>query len=395
MRDLSRDNRHIMLALFLWGTGEGLFIFLLPLYLRELGAEPVQIGSILALGSFSIGIAHIPAGYLADRFGRKPVFSAGFALAAISALLMFLARDLRLFVPALAAYYFAGLMFGPLTAYAAEARGAQSVQRAITLVTSGYWAAMIVSPAVGGWLAHAYGLRPLFALGSGALGLSFVSLLSVTSRPPAPSAAGKGRYASLFSNRPFLWFIALCLAVLLSLEIGMPFGPNFLVEVRGFDVGVVGLLGSVTSLGTTSLNLTLGRRLPRSGLLIAEGLFALSLVCLLATASLPWLLLVFFLRAGWFLANNMTVAQVGRLIDSSQLGLAMGIMQTTAAVAMIVGQVTAGALYQRAPGLPFEVSLGLIVVTLPISWLFAPRRDAHTPEPMATPAEHEAAEPQG
>ena len=379
MRTLSRDNRFIALALFLWGIGEGLFVFILPLYLKDLGANPIQIGSILALGAFGIGVAHLPAGYLADRFGRKPVFSFGFALAAISALLMFLARDLRVFVPALTAYYCAGLMFGPLSAYAAEARGTQSVERAITLVTSGYWAAMIVSPTLGGMLGRALGLRPLFGLGSVALGLSFLTLTQVPHRPPTPAPAGKGRYAPLFGNRSFLGFMALCLATLIAMEIGMPFAPNFLVEVRRFDVGVVGLLGSVTSLGTTSLNLFLGRRLPRGGFLVAQVLFMFSLVLLLATASLPWLLLVFFLRAGWFLANNMAMAQVGRLVESSQLGLAMGMTQTIVSIAQVVGPFAAGALYQLAPGLPFETSLGLMFVTVPLAWLFAPRRDAHTP----------------
>jgi predicted MFS family arabinose efflux permease len=379
MRTLSHDNRLAALALFLWGIGEGLFVFILPLYLKELGAGPLQIGSILALCSLGIGLSHLPAGYLADRLGRKPVFSAGFALAAVSALMMFLARDLRLFVPALVAYYCAGFMFGPLTAYAAEARGTQTVQRAITLVSSGYWAAMIVSPAVGGLLGQMFGLRLLFGLGSAALGLSFLALIPVAHRPPTPTPAGQSRYASMFGNRGFLGFMALCLAALLAMEIGMPFGPNFLVEVRRFDVGIVGLLGSVTSLGTTSLVLLLGRRLPRVGFLVAQALYMLSLVFLLTTASLPWLMLVFFLRAGWFLANNQATAQVGRLVDTPQLGLAMGITQTILSVVMVVGPFVAGVLYTLAPALPFQVSLGLMVITLPLAWRFAPRRDAHTP----------------
>jgi MFS family permease len=238
-------------------------------------------------------------------------------------------------------------------------------------------------------LGRVYGLRLLFGLASLALGLSFLALTPVTHRPPTPAPSGTGRYAPLFGNRSFIGFMALCLATLIAMEIGMPFAPNFLVEVRRFDVGVVGFLGSVTSLGTTSLNLFLGRRLPRGGFLAAQVLYLASLALLLATASLPWLLLVFFLRAGWFMANNMAVSQVGRLIDSSQLGLAMGIMQTVVSIALVLGPFVAGALYQFAPPLPFETSLGLMLVTLPLAWLFAPRRDAHTPEaaPKAEQAE--------
>ena len=43
---LSRDNRLMALALFLWGMGEGLFIYIEPLALKGLGADPVQIGSV-------------------------------------------------------------------------------------------------------------------------------------------------------------------------------------------------------------------------------------------------------------------------------------------------------------------------------------------------------------
>ena len=50
--DLSRDNRLMALALFLWASGEGLFIYIQPLYVQQLGADPVQIGGVLSLAGF-------------------------------------------------------------------------------------------------------------------------------------------------------------------------------------------------------------------------------------------------------------------------------------------------------------------------------------------------------
>jgi hypothetical protein len=38
-------------------------------------------------------------------------------------------------------------------------------------------------------------------------------------------------------------------------------------------------------------------------------------------------------------------------------------------------------LYARSAGLPFWISLALIAASIPLVWRFAPRRDAHSPEP--------------
>ena len=43
---LNRDLKLLSLSLFLWALGEGLFIFILPIYMTELGASPVQIGQL-------------------------------------------------------------------------------------------------------------------------------------------------------------------------------------------------------------------------------------------------------------------------------------------------------------------------------------------------------------
>src|SRR5260221_4199745 len=90
---MSRDNQLLAFALAFWGLGEGLFIYIQPLYLRQLGANPVAIGGILAIAAAAVGLGHIPAGDVADRFGRKPVLLTGWGVGLAAGLVMFLAKD--------------------------------------------------------------------------------------------------------------------------------------------------------------------------------------------------------------------------------------------------------------------------------------------------------------
>ncbi len=294
---------------------------------------------------------------------------------------MFLAKDLWLFSVGLVAYTFTGFVIAPIYAYATAARGRQSVQRAVTMVSSGFFAGTIISPALGGLIARLTSLRMVFGAASLAFVASIIAMALITPQPRAEPVAGQPRYAGLFRNRRFLGFLILILAASTAMQVGLPLMPNFIAEVRGYDVGLVGLLGSVNSLGVVALQLAFGQRLPRRAFMLAQVCLALSMALLLATTSQGWLVAVYFLRAGWNLSHSMAAAQVGRVVTAAESGLAFGMIETVSSLATVMGPLAAGALYARNPAAPFAASLVLIVMTLPLFWRFAPRRDAHTPEP--------------
>jgi MFS family permease len=115
----------------------------------------------------------------------------------------------------------------------------------------------------------------------------------------------------------------------------------------------------------------------------AQGLLAVGFGLLLLSREYPVLAAAFFLRAAWNLARMLAKAQVGRVVAPGELGMALGITETAIQMAMMFAPMLAGWLYAQTPTWPFYASLGLIAVTLPLVWWFAPKRDAHTkPEPL-------------
>jgi len=67
---MNRDLRLVALSMSIWGVGEGMFFYFQPLYIQQLGADPVQIGAILGAAGLAAAVALIPAGALADAIGR-------------------------------------------------------------------------------------------------------------------------------------------------------------------------------------------------------------------------------------------------------------------------------------------------------------------------------------
>jgi MFS family permease len=96
---MSRDIKLVTLALFLWGSGEGLFIYIMPLCMEQLRATPQEVGAVLGLAAFLAACSFIPGGILADRFDAKKIMLGGWAVGAIAALGMGLAPTWQVFVP--------------------------------------------------------------------------------------------------------------------------------------------------------------------------------------------------------------------------------------------------------------------------------------------------------
>lgn len=384
---MSRDNRLVALALFLWGMGEGLFIFIQPLYLDHLGATPAQIGEILSAFALMAAVSFIPAGIISDRAGRKLVLVGGWALGAVSGIAMALAEDLRLFIPALLVYGTTAWVMPALSSYIVAARGELAPERALTSVLAGYSGGAVLSPALGGEIGRLFGLRTVYAVAAAFFVISTFVILAIKAQPVEHSL-DEPRYRALLHNRSFLGLCALIFFVFAVMGIGLPLTPNYLQDVRGLGVEVVGRLGSVQTIGSVLLNLGLGRRPARRVWVAGQGLLFLSTFLLWQSTWVGWLALAYLLRAMFGVSRTMANALAGRVVAPKQIGLAFGVVETVVSLSYVAVSYLAGQLYTRNPALPFIVMLALLPVTMGLTWFLAPR-----PAQVAAPPVVAAAAP--
>lgn len=375
---MTRDLRLVMASLFIWGIGEGMFLYFQPLYLQQLGADPVQIGAVLGGASLAMTLAHIPAGALADLLGRKQLMVASWTLGLISTWIMFLARSLSLFVLGLLAYWTTSFVMSPMASYITAASGKWTVGRALTTVSAGFNLGATLGPLVGGQIAERVGLRAVYGVAAILFIFSTLAVLAIRHQPPETHDGGP-RYRALLRRPRFLGFLGLSAAVVFGLYLSWPLTPNFLQQTRGMTVAQIGLFGAFNALGVVVLNLTLGRLAPRSAYILAQGLVGLSVVLLWQGVAAPWFALGYFLAGGFRTARSMVTATVQGLVPRSEMGLAYGLAETAQGVAMVAAAPLAGLLYHQGPELPFPVSLGLITVLLILSLRLTPQPQQVSP----------------
>lgn len=363
---MTRDLRLLASSLLLWGVGEGLFFYLQPIYLAELGADAVQVGFILGLAGAAMTITHIPAGVLADRFGRKSMMTAAWLCGTGASVLMFLARRLEVFVAALLLYYLTSFVVAPMSSYITAARGSWTTGRALTTISASFSAGAVLGPLAGGLLAARLGIRPLFGIAA-ALFIASSVLLRLLGRQPIETIHPEGRFRSLLANRAAARILIVVFVSMLALGLSWPLTPLYLNEVRGLTVPQVGALGSFFALGVVLLSLFLGRSSPRLGSLVGHVLVAGSAVLLWRGLSLPLFALGYFLAGGSRPVRNLLSAQVEQVVERFHLGLAFGVTETIASSSLIVAPLIAGLLYRRDPAGPYPAGLLLIAASLVLS----------------------------
>lgn len=383
---MSRDLKLITLALFLWGCGEGLFLYILPLYMEQLGATPQEVGAVLGLAAFLTACSFIPGGILADRFDAKKVMMWGWAIGAAAALGMGLAATWQVFIPWVLLYNVSAYCIPAINTYIVEASGNLPLEHTITVTFAGYAAGSIVSPFAGGRLAESLGTPPLFIIGAIFFSLSFLIALSVRSHAPHLHYA-KHRDQSLRRQigglRPLIPLYLRLFFVFFAAIIGTVLPANFL-SALGWSIGDVNSLGGTASaIGAMVLSLALGRMAAgrrRRGLLTGQLLVFLGM--LLFTLSTPAQRALPI--AGYFLLGavpalrELANAQIAGQAKPQLRGTALGMNETIYALARSIAAVLAGALFAFNARAPFAAALVLI----PIGMVLIARL-----RPVAAPAD--------
>ena len=359
-------------SLFAWGIGEGMFLYFVPLYLEQLGADPITIGSVFGAFGLAMMVAHIPAGYLSDRIGRRPMIWAAWIIGLVATWGMGLAPSLPLFIVGYVLYGVTGFVSSPLFSYVTAARGKLTAGRAMTLASAMYNLGAVLGPVSGGWVGERFDIRTIFLV-SGAIFVVSTGLVFSLKPQPRDTHEGDGSGRNLLTNTRFLSFLGVSFFVMFAMYLPQPLSPNFLQNERGITLSQMGLIGSLGSLGNVAFNLALGYLDTSLGFVLGQVCVALFALSLWKGTGQPWYMLGYFLLGGFRAARMLAMAQVRVLIHQAQMGLAYGITEAGNSAALILAPLLAGYLYERDPVSVYPLGLLLIAIGVIISLVFASR----------------------
>jgi MFS family permease len=330
-----------------------------------------------------MAVAHIPAGSLADRVGRRPLLWASWVLGMLAAWIMALGRSLPVFVCGLLLYGVTSFVMAPLSSYLTAARGRWSVGRVLTLINSFYNAGAILGPLVGGWIGDRLGLRQVYLFAACLFVLSTLVILFIRPQPVEKLPAGQTQKGLPLNSR-YLGYLAIVFLAMLALTLPQPLSPNFLQNEHGLSLGQIGGLGSVASVGIVTFNLILGFFNARRGFLLSQlavGAFAFSLW---RGAGMAWFSVGYFLLGGYRTARSFANAQTRNLVPSAKMGLAYGVTETVSATAAILASPLAGLLTQSNPVAVYPASLGMILLSVLAGLLFNPAGETKRAGPSSS-----------
>ena len=371
---MNRDLILVAISLLIWGIGEGLFYNFQPIYLEQLGADPVRIGAILGAMGVMMTISHIPAGYLSDRIGRKPVMIVAWFSGIVATGTMALASSMTVFVVGILLYGFTLFVISPLNSYVTAARGKWSVGRAFTFIGAAFNLGAVIGPIVGGQIGDRIGLRTNFFIAAGLFMISTVLIVFIRPQPVEQAEQRRTNY-NWIRNQRYLIYLGVVFLAIFATFLSQPLTPNFLHNERNLSLSWIGPLYALSGVGTVVLNLILGFLPVRTGFLIAQAAVGIFALLLWQATGLPAYVVGFFLLGGFKTTRVLASAQVRTLVNQASMGLAYGLTETVSSTATILAPILAGFLYARVPVWIYVTSIGLIVISILVSARFSPVQD--------------------
>lgn len=248
------------------------------LYTTALGANPVELGSLSSIGSIVSSVISAPMGWIADRYGAKKVIALGLALSTVVAGIYGFAGDWWMLIPAIILSQIAMRMLMPLAdvifvgtakpEQRATAMGFSRTIMGIPGILAPTMAAVIVASSGG---INAQGIRPLYYIQLVFTAVVFLFLiLKLPSSPrkvdPKKDTAGSKEtgfiqdFRDLFKGEKWLkrWIILMSIRNF-GIRIAMPFIPLWIVNVKGADPYILGIMGTLGTIIGVLLQIPVGR----------------------------------------------------------------------------------------------------------------------------------------
>lgn len=391
-QSLNGNVRNVVWITLLWEMGWTLYDPLLPVYLRELGASPQQLGFMFAGTSLILAFSAIPGGWLADRFERRRLMLIFWVLDTPSMLLVSLAQNWVQAIPGLGLYYAAFIASPIVNAYLTDATDEQTLGTAFAATYLTFPVALLLGPALGGIIAENFGIRAVLLMSVLFYAASSLMILRLTPQKPHKQMRTSHQLAIIRRNPQFLGFLSIAaLAYLLFNVLGRFISP-YLVEVGGVSLSQLGLLNTAAALGGLLIT-------PLSGYLsdrgysmlpiwINLGLFGISLLLIGLGQSLLLLAMAFTLQGCLYAGRAAIDSMAGNFGKGSSAGIYFGVFGFVVGMAQSIAPGIGGWLY-GFDALGAFTLIGMLSIGIAIAAFILPRTrilETAAPEhPISTP----------
>lgn len=376
---LNRDLKLIFLSNFIGAIGDGLYSYILPIYIRGLGASSADVGFLFSIFILSTALTIIPGGILADRYDRRKVMVIGWLIWVPVPLAFSTATHWTQLAPVMALYGF--FLSGPATsAYVVTSARKDRITLTYTLMSASWWSGYIFSPGLGGYLSTIGGMRTVFLLAFVLYAVATLVLFFVRcQRAEKPSNTRNKRFNLDSAHaRKIVWLSAFFAVAFFILNLVRPSVVQFFQDVYDLDSVVVGILGSVVFLGSAIFSILIGKAGDKLGKMVAVaaslliggfsfGLFiGINNVFALGVAS--------FLNGASYMLWGLMGASVGSITPEASRGRWISLAQMSATLAATVAPYIGGVLYTWSPYMPFYAVIAASPL-LALTTLIGPLRD--------------------
>ncbi len=353
----------IIAAVFVSGTGIGSLLPILPLFLRERGASYSLVGVIVGAALAAQAVGQWPAGWLAERIGRREMMVIGLFVAAAASLMFLLPLSVEWLV---AVRFLQGLGFAAAApaevALVADVVPEGELGRAYGWVSAARQSGIIVGPAIGGILA-VFGRWTVFAVTGAALaGAALVAALTLPQSVRRPRAETSMASVFVRSTR-----VGVALRAVVTMTIGLGLLIGIYDVIWSLYMRQLGASDFLIGLSFTLFALPLVAATPFAGWAsdrwdrrwLAFGSVAIGSLMALVYPFLAYIPVVIGVGiiegALWaFTEPSMNSFLMEAVPD--RRGEAQGVAGTAMSGSMAIGSLIGGTLFSMGLGVPFFVA---------------------------------------
>jgi MFS family permease len=368
----------------------------LPQYALSFSIPVALVGWAIAAFALARVVMDIPAGFLADRFGRKGNMIFGLVLIILSAIGAGLADTYAWLIFArILGGIGSALYMTAATTWVAQVSAGKSRGRYMSLYTGLVFAGTAFGPTIGGYTAAHFGLSaPFFAYAIFAFAGLIATLRLKEPASSAQAARSKMRVKdilSVLSNGPFMLVNCSVLA-LFFLRIGVrsTLVPLYASLNLGLSEERIGLLLTVAAVATAAstfpsgwLSDRVGRRRPMMACLFLSGIVVLLIPSQGSLAGLMGIMALYGLATG---LQGSIAAWPADVAPKGRLGTSMGIYREMGDIGMVLGPITVSYVADYTGNLtvtfmPFLApALLVFIVGVVMIWAKDPARRRHAEE---------------